>query len=166
MSGDRRALPTAVLAFALLAGCGSEHRPTTEPLRPDGLLAAPAVAVTPQEVGRTFALGGRHTDVQREDLLNHLIGRAVEWELRVYDIEFEDGVYHVISQPLSEDPAGGGFGVLRARAVVSPINESDHATLRSVQTDDLIRVRGQVQSIEMRLLLLLEPAVLVPGRPQ
>lgn len=165
MSVDRIALHAAVLALALLLGCADEHSAVADPVSLDGLLAAPAVAVTPQEGGRTFALGGRHTDVQRGLLLDRLIGQVVEWEIRVYDIEYSDGLYRVLSQPLAEDRGDDGFGVLRARAVVSPTNESDHALLRSLQTDDAIRVRGQVRSIEMRLLLLLEPAVLAKARP-
>ena len=159
-------LTLAALALALLGGCGDEGRRTVEPQDLDALLERPAVPLTPQEAGRTFALGGRHTDVQREIMVKQLVGQVVQWEIRVYDITHRNGVYQVLSQPLAEGASGDGLNVLRVQAMVSPMHEGDHTTLRSAQTDDLITVRGQVRSIELRTLVLVEPAVLVTKAPK
>ena len=159
-------LAVAAFALAQLGGCGDEGRRTVEPQDLDALLERPAVPLTPQEVGRTFALGGRHTDVQREIMVKQLVGQVVQWEIRVYDITHRNGVYQVLSQPLSEGASGDGLNVLRVQALVAPMHEGDHTTLRSAQTDDLITVRGQVQSIELRTLVLVEPAVLVTKAPK
>jgi hypothetical protein len=166
MTLARRALPLCLLALALLGACESEHRGVTEQAPLDALHVAPTSGVAPQEVGRTFALGGRHTDVQREALLVQLIGQVVEWEIRVYEVRHRDRAYRVLSQPLADGDAGSGFNVLRAHAIVTPMSDSDHAALRSVQTDDAITVRGQVQGIELRTLVLIEPAVLVTKTTQ
>ena len=156
----------AALTLALLGGCGEKGHRTVEPQELAALFERPTVPLTPEEVGRTFALGGRHTDVQREIMVKQLVGQVVQWEIRVYDITHRNGVYQVLSQPLSEGASGDGLNVLRVQAMVSPMHEGDHTTLRSAQTDDVVTLRGRVQSIELRALVLVGPAVLTRKAPQ
>ena len=159
-------LAVAAFALAQLGGCGDEGRRTVEPQDLVALFERPAVPLTPAEVGRTFALGGPHTDVQREVMIKQLVGQVVQWEIRVYDITHRNGLYQVLSQPLSEGASGDGLNVLRVQAMVSPMHEGDHTTLRSAQTDDVVTLRGRVQSIELRALVLVGPAVLTRKAPQ
>ena len=123
---------------------------------------APRSDLTPETVAEAFALGTRATNVQREMLDSKLVGHVVEWDLRVYDVDLADGRLTVTSRaiPIADAEA---VPLLRVMAFVLPQNEADDALLRAVKTDDLIRIRGIVQEIRLRTVVVIVPAVVITG---
>jgi hypothetical protein len=116
--------------------------------------------LAPETVAEAFALGSRATDVQREDLTQSLMGHRVEWSFPVYEVEYAEGRYTVTSQPIPiQDPEAAAL--TRVMAFVIPRSEEDHALLRAVKTDDVIRIRGIVQEIRLRTFVVVVPAVVV-----
>jgi hypothetical protein len=152
-----------LLAVLLLAGCAPVPDPSAglsveeavqliEQVAPSGL--------APETVAEAFALGSRATDVQREDLTQSLMGHRVEWSFPVYEVEYAEGRYTVTSQPIPiQDPEAAAL--TRVMAFVIPRSEEDHALLRAVKTDDVIRIRGIVQEIRLRTFVVVVPAVVV-----
>lgn len=120
-------------------------------------------ALTPEEVAEAFALGTRATKVQREMLESELVGSVVEWDLTVYEVSYEDGAYKVLSRaiPIESEEAAP---LLRVAAFVYPEGEADHELLRTVQTDEVIRVRGRVREIQLRTVLVVWPGLVVGTR--
>ncbi len=51
--------------------------------------------------------------------------------------------------------------MLRASFTVHPQGERDHELLRMAKTNDRIIIRGKVQDVVLRTVVLIEPAVLV-----
>jgi hypothetical protein len=89
-----------LLACAALSGCG----PTAEPVNWSSVEAEIGVieaempsAVTPAQTGEVFALGSAATDLQRGLLEDELVGAVIEWDITVYEVDYENGFYRVIS---------------------------------------------------------------------
>lgn len=159
------AMPGMLALLGAAAGCAPVADPSA------GLSVADAVALiektprselTPEAVADAFALNTRTTDVQREMLETSLVGHTVEWQLRVYEVSFEGGRYKVTSQaiPIAEADA---VPLLRVVAFLLPQSETDDALLRTVKTDDVIRIRGIVQEIQLRTIVVVVPGVVTSG---
>lgn len=154
-------LATVVLLVAL-AGCAPLADPST------GLTAVEITEMiegtqrsllTPLEVAEALALGGRATNVQRELLASRLVRHVVDWDLPIYDVTYSSGRYQVTTQPIpSADP--DAIPLLRVVAVVVPQDPTDESFLRTIKTDDPIRVRGIAQEIRLRTVIVIAPAVL------
>ena len=163
----RRGIGGILLAgwLAVLAGCAPVNDPSA------GLSMADAVALiektprsarTPAELAEAFALNSRATDVQRKMLTTDVVGRSVEWDLPVYEVEFTEGRYKVTSQAIPVQDADA-VPLLRVVAFVLPRNEADDALLRAVKTGEVIRIRGIVQEIQLRTIVAVVPGVVVTG---
>ena len=152
----------AALSFVvMIVGCGG---PTESPESTEALLqqitSGQANAVSLSEVAEILALGGKSTDVQREQLTKDLVGSVVEWKIQVYDISVSDDVYNVVSQPLpAQDP--DAYNLLHVLATVVPKSEHDHSVLRSAKTGDMLTVKGVVKDVVMRAAITISPAILV-----
>lgn len=145
------------------AGCTPIPDPSVG-LSPDAVVElinrATPTALTPTEIAEAFALGTRATDVQREMLQSELVGRAIAWTVPVYEVAYSNGRYQVTSQPIAiTDPAA--VPLIRVTAIVIPQSGTDDARLRAVQTDDVVRLRGIVQEIRLRTVIVIAPAVLI-----
>ena len=153
----------ALALFGLLAGCApiadpSAGLPVDEAIA--ALDAAPRSELTAEAVAEAFALGSRATDVQRDLLQAELVGHVVEWNLPVFDVALAEGRYRVTSQALPITDADAA-PLLRVVAFVLPRNEADDALLRAVKTGDVVRIRGQVQEIRLRTVVVVVPGVVV-----
>ncbi len=51
--------------------------------------------------------------------------------------------------------------MLRASFSVCPQNERDHDLLRKAKTNDRMKIRGKVQDVALRTVVLIKPAVLI-----
>jgi hypothetical protein len=147
--------------FGLLAGCApiadpSVGLPVDEAIA--ALDAAPRSELTAEAVAEAFALGSRATDVQRDLLQAELVGHVVEWNLPVFDVALADGRYRVTSQALPITDADAA-PLLRVVAFVLPRNAADDTLLRAVKTGDVVRIRGQVQEIRLRAVVVMVPGV-------
>lgn len=156
-----------LLCAALLGtlfGCGD--RPDDSQVRqsPKEQLAEIASAqvnpVTPEQVSEVFALGSDSTDLQRDLLSKELVGSVVEWNIQVYEIDYADGVYKVTSQPIPIK-SKQAVNMLRASVSIYPMSGGHHDLLRKAKTNDTIKVRGKVQDIVLRTVVLIEPAALM-----
>jgi hypothetical protein len=165
----------ALLLSSLLGGCGEVASPDTtpeggSPAQPSieevlaALQAATPNPVTPEAVAETFALGTNATDVQREIMKQDLVGSVVEWDLVVYEVEYAEGKYAVTSQPI-QIPSPNALQLVSVVAWVRSRGPDDDAFLRSVKTDEPIRIRGVVQGIRFRTVVAIGPAVVVGSTP-
>jgi len=161
------AAPFALAFQIAISGCAPVADPSA------GLTTTDAVALidrasrsdlTPQAVADAFALNTRATDVQREMLEKDLVGRTVEWDLSVYEVAYSEGRFEVTSQVIPVADADA-VPLLRVQALVRPQNESDDGMLRAVRTDDVIRIRGIVQEIWIRTIVVIVPAVAIVSEP-
>jgi len=155
-----------VLAATLLmtlAGCGGS---SDEPPAQDKaeliatIMQATPNPATPEQVAEAFALGSDFTDLQREMIAKDLVGSVVEWSLPVYEVAYTDGIYKVTSQPLPIHSATA-VQLLRVVAFVQVQDDHDKALLESVQTNGAISLRGLVQAIKLRTIVVIEPAIVV-----
>jgi hypothetical protein len=155
-----------LLCAALLGtlfGCGD--RPDDRQAHPSlkeqlaEIASVKANPVTPEQVSEVFALGSDFTDLQRDLLNKELIGSVVEWRLKVYEVEFEQGLYKVTSQqlPIKSKQA---VPLLRAAVLIVPSSDNDHDLMRKVKTNDMITIRGRVRDIVLRTVVVIEPALL------
>lgn len=116
--------------------------------------------ITLKQVAETFALNGKHTDLQRELLKKELTGKVVEWRIKVYDIALTDGTYKITSQPYPIESADA-INLIRTVSFIRPQNSKGAAFIERTVTDDEITVRGLVQEIVLRSVVVLSPAIIV-----
>lgn len=153
-----------VALFMLLAGCGEE--PSGKQPQPSAaeqiaeITSAKTNPVAPEQVSEVFALGSEFTDLQRDILRKELVGSVVEWDIQVYEIAYADGIYKVTSQPIPIK-SRQAINMLRASFSVYPQDEQDHELLRMAKTNERIKIRGKVQDVVLRTVVLIEPAALV-----
>ena len=124
------------------------------------LEAAKPVAVTPEQVAETFALGSKSTDLQRELLEKEVSGHVVEWDLQLYEVSLEGDVYTVSTEPVPVADSDT-VNLIRIIANVRARTPEEHAFLRAVKTGDPIRLRGRLTAIALRTAVVLDPAVVV-----
>lgn len=151
-------LTTLVLTLSLL-GCGPNQHSDAMNLKQviDAIVLAKPTAVTPEQAAEAFALGSDATDLQRDILKKELIGKVVDWEISIYEIEQEEGGYKMISQPI-QIKSKRATGLLRVVAHVHPRGDVDLEVLRKSKTNDVIRIRGRVQEVVMRTAVFVGPA--------
>ncbi len=162
-----------VALLVSLVGCGDESSGGQSKQSPEELLAEITNAKTnpaaPEQVSEVFALGSEFTDLQRDILRKELVGSVVEWDIQIYEIEYADGIYKVTSQPIPIK-SKQAVNMLRASFSVYPQDDRDHELLRKAKTNDRMNIRGKVQDIVLRTVVLIDPAILmVPwksARPQ
>jgi hypothetical protein len=116
-------------------------------------------------VAETFALNTRSTNVQREALERQLLGNAVQWPIKVYEVTQDGEAYKILSQPIPiTDPSA--TPLLRVLAVVFPQSERDRNAIEALRTGDTVAVKGYVRSISLRTVLTVHPAVLAGATPR
>jgi hypothetical protein len=153
-----------VAMLVSLVGCGDEpsdnqHKPSTAEQFAE-ITSAKTNPIAPEQVSEVFALGSEFTDLQRDILRKELVGSVVEWVIQVYEIDYADGIYKVTSQPIPIK-SKQAVNMLRASFSVYPQDDRDHELLRKAKTNDRTKIRGKVQDIVLRTVVLIEPAVLV-----
>jgi hypothetical protein len=166
----KRALAAAALLGCLLVtltGCSPAFDPES---LDDGVREAIAQLATLQPVetdqgtvAEMLALNTRSTEVQREALEKQLLGNAVEWPIKVYEVTQDGEAYKILSEPIPiTDPSA--TPLLRVLTVVFPQSEQDRSAIEALRTGDIVSVKGFVRSITLRTVLILHPAVLA-GAP-
>ena len=169
--GRTRKLLGALLALALLVGCGEVVTEGGGPVddRSATMSIEEAVAaikqatpnpITPEAVAETFALGGAATDIQREMMEKALVGSVVEWDLVVFNVKLAKDRYELTSQPIQiQSPAP--VQLVSVVALIQSQGPEDDALLQKVKTGDPIRIRGLVQGIRLRTIVAIGPGVVV-----
>ncbi len=112
-----------------------------------------------QDVVDIYVVGSRNTDVQRDRTTEKLIGSTVVWTFTVYDIAKEGERYRVSSELMSSDSRDsiGKFGVV---AYVLTRSQIDQQAIEKLMTGNPVKLKGVVQSINLRTALVLSPAIL------
>jgi hypothetical protein len=150
----------ALAYAALLTACSEPPPPKPEPRSSQeatAMLEAPAARVSWEEAAATFALGGPHTDLQREIMSERLTGQMVEWHIKVYEIKSELGGVELISEP-ADIQAPAAINLLRVFAFIPAADTEALAVLSAAKTGTKLIVRGRVNQIALRTAVLLAPA--------
>ncbi len=154
----------ALPMFFALAACDEESPPQRDlratPGQIETVLQTKTLDLTPEEVGRAFAIGSAATEVQRQRLKEALLGKVVQWDLTVYDVSLDGGVYRIVSKPLSQEE-GDAIVLLSAFADVTPREDANAKRLERLRTGDRVRIRGVVQDLSFRAVLRIGPAILI-----
>jgi len=147
-----------------LAGCGdvlSGNQPQPSAAKQIAeITSAKTNPVAPEQVSEVFALGSEFTDLQRDILCKKLVGDVLDWDIKVYEIDYADAIYKVTSQPIPIK-SKQAVNMLQASFSVCPQNERDHDLLRKAKTNDRMKIRGKVQDVALRTVVLIKPAVLI-----
>lgn len=118
------------------------------------------MAITPDEVSQAFSLGTPHTDLQRDLLRHRLVGQVVEWDLRVFEVNFAQGIYQISSLAIGTH-ADAALNRVLATVWIYPRDDVDPEFLAKLRTGDKVRVRGYVRGVMLRTMVLIGPARLV-----
>lgn len=163
----RRAGAAALVCAALLAGCGEAPPPRPDLLSAQevaSMRAAPVVPLAWDEVAATFALGGPHTDLQRQLMSKQLIGQVVEWRVKVYDVQSEAGGIQLISAPADID-VPGAVNLMSVYALIPASDAKSLTLLSAAQTGTVLTVRGRVRQMTLRAAVVLAPATVSHNEP-
>lgn len=151
----------AVALLGIFAGCAPvgdvpeisvrEALAQLQPIRPVELPLEP--------IAEALAFNTRSTEVQRDALEKQLVGNAIQWSIKVYEVTQDGEAFKILSQPVPIiDP--NATALLRVLAVVFPQSEQDRSAIAALRTGDTVAVKGFVRSITLRTVLTVHPAVL------
>lgn len=150
------------MTITLLFSCSSESDGTAEPDQRDqiNLNEASASSISLSEVVELFVLGGNKTELQRETMRQKIIGSRVSWSFKVYEVAKDGEQYRVMSEMIGSSHPNA-LGKLTVIAFLNPRNSNDEKILLKLETGKQVKVRGVVDSINLRSLVVLSPAELV-----
>jgi len=130
----------------------ASHIPTTT----EALDSATPEDISPAgEIATTFAWGGDHTDLQRENMEKKITGRIVQWTLPVYEVKRSGEHYRI--QTSGNTALVGIFANVYAR------NTQEVALIEGIKTGDEVTIKGKITGTSLRNIEL-SPAVLVFGQ--
>jgi hypothetical protein len=157
-----RMLSALLAASICFVGCGEQNSVTAvDSAKANVSLLQNSIPaeISLKNVVDTYVVGSRNTDLQRERVTEMLIGSTVAWTFTIFDVAREGERYRVSSELMSSAlPDGiGKFGVV---AYVFPRGQSDQHAIEKLTTGDPVKVKGLVQSVNLRTVLVLSPAVL------
>lgn len=153
------ALPLAVVLTACSDGDSNQKLSEPTPVSLTALIESKPSDVKLEEVVDTYVLGSSNTDVQRERLTEMLKGATVSWSLTVFEVDKESGRYRLTSD-LMEGSGKNSIGKFGVVADIYPSQPGDGAAIEKLMTGQRVMVKGIVQSINLRTVLVLSPAVL------
>lgn len=137
--------------------------PKTDPLE-DLVAMQPSDLKAEGELSEVFALGSKHTDLQREKKSKEIIGKVVQWRLPVYEVSKSGGGYRIQTQTRI---GTGMFGtnLVGTFVHITPRSDQDSKIIEALKTDDIISFKGQIADTSLRTLTI-RPAVLVAHSQQ
>ena len=108
------------------------------------------------ELASIFNMGSDYTDLQRENKLNEIKGKVVEWSLPVYEVSRSGDVYKIQTK--------SGFGILGPDPVgtfvyITPRDAAERQVIERMKSGDVVKFRGRIASSSFRSLII-RPAVL------
>ena len=165
-----------VSAAALVAGCDgpssgtssttAASAPAAKKVDPLTELAAaqPSGLRAEVELSEMFALGSKHTDLQRENKLNEIKGQIVEWTLPVYEVRRAGDGYKIQTQTKVRL---GAFGseLVGAFVSVTPRSDQDRQVIEALKTDDLVTFKGRIAGVSLRHFEIRPAVLVVRGAP-
>lgn len=118
----------------------------------------PAAPLSPTgELASLFNLMSKNTDLQRDNKLNEIRGKVVEWTLPVYEVKRDGAEYKV------QTTAGSEVG---AFIYLSPRDDLDKAAIEALTTGSRVSIKGIIKDSSVRHLVI-KPAILFqPSSPK
>jgi hypothetical protein len=116
-------------------------------LRPDG------------ELSEIFAIGGKYTDLQRENKLKEIKGQVIAWRLPVYEVSRSGDSYRVQTET-SVRIGPIGTDLIGAFVDITPRNDDERRELEALKTGDAITFKGRIADVTLRHLEI-RPAILL-----
>ncbi len=115
-------------------------------------------AFTPDgELAEAFNLNSKYTDVQRENLLKKINGKAVIWVVEVYEVKKENSVLYNIQ-------TSGGLGMNKSNVgtFIELTSRSQHESefIEALKTGERIRIKGVLNGESILRSLIIKPAIL------
>jgi uncharacterized membrane protein len=109
------------------------------------------------DLASTFAIMGTSTDLQRENKLNEIKGKVVQWSLPVFEIKASGKGYHVQTYGMTN----GLYGtpVVPAFLEIMPRNDEERKIIEQLKTGNFISFKGKIIDSTVRHLNI-NPAVL------
>jgi uncharacterized protein YecT (DUF1311 family) len=150
---------SAILIGAALVANGNNFHPSgIDPLAQlDTAVASDLQAEG--ELSEIFALGGKSTDLQRENKLKEISGQVVRWNLPVYEVARSGDGFKV--QTTSGTRIGAfGTNLIGTFVTLSPRSESERKQIENLKTGDLLSFKGRIAGGSFRSLKI-DPAILV-----
>lgn len=157
-----RILSALLAASVCWVGCGEQNSvASVDSAAADASLLRQSIPteISLKDVVDTYVVGSRNTDLQRERITEMLIGSTVVWTFTIFDVAKEGERYRVSSELMSSS-SPGGIGKFAVVAYVFPRGQSDQHAIEKLMTGDAVKVKGLVQSVNLRTALVLSPAVL------
>jgi hypothetical protein len=139
-------ISVVVGAVVVLVGCGRSSKPKLD------LGAAAVDGPSAAELAPIFELGGKSTDVQREEKEKAIKGKVVEWKgLKVYEVgKRGEACYKIQTSGTSDAP--GTF------VRTCPEDDATKTAIVALKTGDRIDVKGLITDVSMRNIDL-DPAI-------
>lgn len=155
-----------LLFFLILSGCEKADVPAENDSSKSASMLSDVIKgpVNPiqldGDLSDVFMLGSDFTDLQRENTAMKVIGTNVVWELPVYEVSQDKGVYKVITK---SGLMTGDLNrkLLNATVFIYPQSDDDRMRMEALKTNDLIEFKGRVADIRLRSLVVVNPAILV-----
>lgn len=157
-----RILSALLSASVCCGGCGEQNSVASAySAEADVALLRQSIPaeISLKDVVDTYVVGSRNTDLQRERITEMLIGSTVVWTFTIFDVSREGERYRVSSELMSSS-SPGGIGKFAVVAYVFSRGKSDQHAIEKLMTGDVVKVKGLVQSVNLRTALVLSPAVL------
>ena len=149
------------------------------------LSSEPLASISPESLLPIFALGGKGTELQRDNALRNIQGKVVSWKLKIYEIKKLDENTVGISTLPGEDLSSLSFEEslrMLARELDNPdystwilgqqknrnvgalvyltLHANEWSQLVNARTDDWIHIRGRLTGKSALRSLEISPAVL------
>ncbi len=161
-AGTGIAVCLVLIGIAIMPGKDGAA-PKTDPLA-DLVAMQPSDLKAEGELSEMFALGSKHTDLQREKKSKEIIGKVVQWRLPVYEVSKSGGSYRIQTQTRI---GTGMFGtnLVGTFVYITPRSDEDSKIIEALKTDDMICFKGQIADTSLRTLTI-KPAVLVSHSQQ
>lgn len=106
----------------------------------------PVSSVTPKELAHLFGPDSNATQVQQEEVLKTLLGKKVEWEIVVAQIQREGNCY--IIQGKSDKDMIGTF------SYVIPTSQAEMDVITHASMGTKLNISGMVDDMRMRHIVL------------
>jgi hypothetical protein len=156
-----------------------------EPTALDKLITARPEDVDPRTVDDAFRLGTKSTHIQRDKLEKAITGKIVLWKLKVYEVKKTGDREYTIQTIQGENcPVRCRSGCqeqgspaqceqscmqfctdVKSVATDSKItarSKSDVAYIEELKTDDYVTIKGKIDDISLRHIIL-KPAIVIPS---
>ena len=111
------------------------------------------------ELADIFNINSKHTDLQRDNKEKEILGKIVQWDLKVNEIKSTGKTYKI--------QTSGGLNFMEQSPVatfvyITPVSDEDSEYLAELKTDNVVSIIGYIDGTMMRSLEI-SPAIIYHG---